>query len=52
MKVLDKVSFYIDTEFYIGIIEKIENGLADIKTDIGLIMNVPINEIKNESRSN
>lgn len=45
MKVLDKVSFYIDTEFYTGIIKRIENNMADIETGIGLIINVPIKEL-------
>lgn len=44
MKIGDKVSFYIDTELYNGIVQRIDSDTVDVLTFIGLICNIPVAE--------
>lgn len=45
MEICNKVSFYIDTELYNGIIYRIYVDTADILTFIGLVRDVPLIEL-------
>ena len=42
MKIGDKITFYIDTEQYSGIIKRIDDKTADVLVSIGLITNIPL----------
>ena len=44
MAIDDKVGFFIDTDYYVGIIKNINNDKAEILTYMGLIVNVPLIE--------
>jgi hypothetical protein len=35
----------IDIEYYSGVIERIDKGVADVITHIGLIKNIPVKEL-------
>ena len=45
MKIGDKVSFCIDADNYIGIIKRMDENTADVLVFMGLITNIPVNEL-------
>ena len=50
MKTGYKVSFYIDAELYVGIIQRIDEDTVDVLTFECLVCNIPINEIRDEKQ--
>jgi hypothetical protein len=45
MKIDDKIKLMIDTEIYSGIVKRIDDKTVDVLCFMGLITNVPINEV-------